>query len=214
MDILWHGHACFEVRGNGKTIVFDPHDGKSIGIKPPTCRADAVLVSHRQYDHSAVGSVKGNHRDFVCAEGSFDVGSIAVHGYRSRADDDCGAYRGGNVIYTAKMENMSVCHCGGLCETPPDEVTEALAGKTDIMFVPVGEFYTIGLRELAGFLDAVKPKVVVPMLYKTGGMTLPVNPLDDFLEIVCGEPPMRVGGRIELSCDDLPDISGCLIFER
>ena len=93
-------------------------------------------------------------------------------------------------------------------------VTEALAGKTDIMFVPVGEFYTIGLRELAGFLDAVKPKVVVPMLYKTGGMTLPVNPLDDFLEIVCGEPPMRVGGRIELSCDDLPDISGCLIFER
>ncbi|UCF09255.1 MAG: MBL fold metallo-hydrolase, partial [Thermoplasmata archaeon] len=51
--IRWHGHACFEI-GDGTTIVTDPHDGKSIGIKPPNTKADVVLISHDHFDHNCL----------------------------------------------------------------------------------------------------------------------------------------------------------------
>jgi len=44
VDIIWHGHACFEVRGQNSTIVFDPFGG--IGIPEPKAKADLVLCSH------------------------------------------------------------------------------------------------------------------------------------------------------------------------
>ncbi|HPP45766.1 MAG TPA: MBL fold metallo-hydrolase, partial [Methanomassiliicoccaceae archaeon] len=45
MKIAWHGHSCFEVH-DSLVVVTDPHDGKSIGIKPPVVKADICLISH------------------------------------------------------------------------------------------------------------------------------------------------------------------------
>ena len=77
MIIRWHGHACFEI-SNNHVIVTDPHDGRSIGIKPPQVKADLILVSHGHFDHNSVktvskGSTKvidspGNHEEFEIKE--------------------------------------------------------------------------------------------------------------------------------------------------
>ena len=57
LKIRWHGHSCFEIK-NEKTIVTDPHDGKSIGIPAPNVEGDIILVSHDHYDHNSVKSVE------------------------------------------------------------------------------------------------------------------------------------------------------------
>ena len=62
MIVTWHGHSCFEVKDR-IVVVIDPHDGKSIGIKPPVVKADIVLVSHDHFDHNCTRIVKG---DFTC----------------------------------------------------------------------------------------------------------------------------------------------------
>ena len=69
MKIRWHGHACFEI-SDGKTIVTDPHDGKSIGIAPPVVKADIVLVSHDHFDHNCARIVKGENIKVVNTSGS------------------------------------------------------------------------------------------------------------------------------------------------
>ena len=56
--IKWHGHACFEVKIDEKTLAFDPHDGVSLGIPTPSFKADIILVSHDHFDHNAVNVVK------------------------------------------------------------------------------------------------------------------------------------------------------------
>jgi len=55
VDIIWHGHACFEVRGQNATIVFDPFGG--IGIPEPQANADIVLCSHSHRDHNNIRPV-------------------------------------------------------------------------------------------------------------------------------------------------------------
>ena len=64
MRIKWHGHACFEINTGDTTIVLDPHDGKSLGIKTPSATADLVLMSHDHYDHNASRSIQGNFKIF------------------------------------------------------------------------------------------------------------------------------------------------------
>src|SRR5512137_1121191 len=59
MRIIWHGHACFEVQDR-LTVVMDPHDGKSLGIKAPQAKADIVLVSHDHFDHNCTRVLKGD----------------------------------------------------------------------------------------------------------------------------------------------------------
>ena len=30
MNIIWHGHSCFEITGKDGTIVFDPYQANSV----------------------------------------------------------------------------------------------------------------------------------------------------------------------------------------
>ena len=53
MFIRWHGYSCFEFADDRVRMVMDPHDGKSIGIWPPTVAANLVLCTHNNYDRNA-----------------------------------------------------------------------------------------------------------------------------------------------------------------
>ena len=55
VEVIWHGHACFELRGTRATILLDPFGG--IGIPEPWAEADIVLCSHSHPDHNNVGPV-------------------------------------------------------------------------------------------------------------------------------------------------------------
>ncbi len=213
MDVIWHGHSCFEIQGENLTVVLDPHDGKTIGIKPPVCSADIVLVSHLHSDHSAVKIVRGNHKDIICEVGKIDIDGLDITGYPSFHDEEQGAERGTNVIYKFKMEGMVFCHCGDLGDIPSQEVMNELH-DVDILFVPVGEVFTIRLDKLDTFIKAVKPKIIVPMHYRVGGLTLPINTIDDFLEYIDSDSVIYVGNEVELTSDDVTEFMGCWVFDR
>jgi len=93
MIIRWHGHACFEI-SNGRTIVTDPHDGKSIGIKPPQVKADLVLVSHGHFDHNSVKTVSKGSTKIISTVGKFEELGIKVKGVKAFHDNAGGERRG------------------------------------------------------------------------------------------------------------------------
>ncbi|MDR3283476.1 MAG: MBL fold metallo-hydrolase [Candidatus Methanoplasma sp.] len=213
MLIRWHGHACFEFEDSGVTVLTDPHDGKSIGIKPPVSSAGVVLVSHNQYDHNAVRVVRGEHEDVVAEPGKRNIRGIDIEGFSTFHDEEGGTLRGSNVMYRFEMDGISVCHCGDLGDIPSDETMDELKG-TDIVFVPVGEVYTIPLPKLLQFLERIGAKVVVPMHYRVGGLTIPLNNIDAFMENVPKEAAVYVGNEVELSAEDLAEFSGVWVFDR
>ncbi|MDR0523670.1 MAG: MBL fold metallo-hydrolase [Candidatus Methanoplasma sp.] len=213
MKIRWHGHSCFELVGSGVSVLTDPHDGKSIGIRPPVSSASVVLVSHGHYDHNAVRVVRGDHADIVAETGRKTVCGMDFEGFPSFHDEEGGAVRGSNVIYRFEMDGISVCHCGDLGDAPSAEVMDAIRG-VDILFVPVGEVYTIPVKKLMGVIGDIGAKIVVPMHYRVGGLTIPLSSLDAFLENVPEESVVYVGNEVELLAEDLSEFMGVWVFDR
>ena len=51
MNIIWHGHSCFEITGKDGTIVFDPYQANSVpGLNSLKLKANLVLCSHEHDD--------------------------------------------------------------------------------------------------------------------------------------------------------------------
>ena len=182
VEVIWHGHACFEIRGKDVTIVADPFTG--IGLPEPVASADIVLCSHSHRDHNNVAPVKKNGG--VVLElfvGSQTVNNLSVKGVASFHDDSMGTVRGKNSIYVFTVDGVTFCHLGDLGHVlSPQQVKEI--GKIDVLFVPIGGFFTIGPETAESVYKALGPKIVIPMHYKRAGMSPnfdKLHTLDDFL---------------------------------
>lgn len=214
MLIRWHGHSCFEFGCELGTVLIDPHDGKSIGIKPPSPRnTSVVLMSHDHYDHNMARVISGEHKDFLGKIGKFKAGPFEFEGIQSYHDDEQGSKRGMNSIYKFKIDGITICHCGDLGAIPDNKAMDKIRGS-DILFVPVGANYTMGLPEVREFIDRANPRVIVPMHYRVFGLCIALLPLDDFLTMIPSENIDYVGNEIDLSYDELPEHSECWVFDR
>jgi L-ascorbate metabolism protein UlaG (beta-lactamase superfamily) len=211
MQIRWHGHSCFEI-ADSVTVVTDPHDGKSLGIKPPSVSADVVLISHDHFDHNSFKTIRGSHKVVFAFVGEFEFNGQIFHGIETDHDEVNGKKRGKNVIYTTSMDGISICHCGDLGEIPSDNVLEQIAG-VDILMVPVGGIYTMENPKLKTFIDKVGPRVIIPMHYRVGGLSIPLNSVDTFLESL-DHSVEHVGNEIDVSLDELPSETTVWVFSR
>lgn len=213
MQVKWHGHSCFEYSDGNLTVVIDPHDGKSIGIRAPHTSADIVLMSHDHYDHNASRMIGGDHKDHIFHVGKFESRGMTFHGLPTFHDGEGGKLRGLNTMYVFQMDGISVCHCGDLGDIPSENVLKSIH-NIDLLFLPVGGVYTMEKDVVKKFIELVEPKVVVPMHYRVGGLTVPVASIDDFLSMIPEDNVVYVGNSIDVMKDELPDSKECWVFDR
>ena len=201
--LIWHGHSCFELRDSeGNSIVIDPHDGGSIGLKPPKASADAVLITHEHFDHNAFNVVsKKDTLVYSMKEGEFKVLGHNVRGFRFFHDKSKGRRRGYVIAYLIDIEGVHFLHLGDIGHIPSN--TDIL-GDIDVMMVPVGGTFTIDAREAKELMDLIRPKATIPMHYWIRGVNLPLAPLDTFLKLVKGYELIRLpGSKWEISKEEI-----------
>ena len=191
MKIVWHGHSCFSVKTEGGTAVFDPYtDGIVPGLSPLSLTADAVYCSHDHDDHNAVDKVTLSGR-----EPSFSVEEIPCF-----HDGVRGLKRGKNTIRILSAEGLRVAHLGDLGHVLKGAALEKLRG-VDALLIPVGGFYTIDAPTAKQVVDAVSPRVVIPMHYRLGGMGFDViSELSAFTSL-CGNVIEYDTDTLELTAD-------------
>lgn len=209
MRIIWHGHSCFEV-SDKVTVVIDPHDGKSLGIKTPSVRADVLLISHDHFDHNCSRIVKG---DFVTMRepGKKELKGVKVQGLPAYHDDAEGTKRGKVTLFRFEIGGIRFCHCGDLGQDLSDQQVQAL-GKVDVLFVPVGGVFTLDGAGAQRLVDRLQPKVVVPMHFRIGGLSLSIQTVDGFLAGIPENRVRRVGNEVELEKEDLPEDTEYWVF--
>ncbi len=204
MKIRWHGHACFEV-ADDVVVVTDPHDGKSLGIPPPSVRGDIILVSHNHFDHNSVKSVRGASSRVYDRPGSYTDGRVRILGVESYHDEVEGQKRGRVVMFRFEMNGLTVCHLGDLGCVPGREALDALDG-VDVLFVPVGNIFTIDASRAWEVVRLLNPLVAIPMHYRVGGLSLSIKTLDPFLAQASGAAEVvNVGNEIVFEIPDLPE---------
>jgi L-ascorbate metabolism protein UlaG (beta-lactamase superfamily) len=201
LQIRWHGHACWEITNN-ITLVTDPHDGKSIGIPAPSVMGDIVLVSHDHYDHNSVKTVEKEGTKVVLDGRKRTIDDIEISGIDSFHDDDMGSKRGTNIIYKFVIDEVKFCHLGDLGHELDDEAVEKI-GDVDILFVPIGGTFTVDDKGAWSVINKIQPKIIVPMHYKIGGLSLPIAGIDAFLA-QAKHKVIHVGNEIDIEKEDLP----------
>jgi L-ascorbate metabolism protein UlaG (beta-lactamase superfamily) len=186
------------------TIVTDPHDGKSIGIKSPNVKADIVLISHDHFDHNHFRVVAGRETKVFNREADTTKNGIRIQSMRVFHDDASGSKRGDNLLFKFTVDGLSFCHLGDLGHLLDENATMKIS-PIDILFIPVGNVFTIGPEDAWKVINKLKPKVAIPMHYRVGGLSLSIKPIDPFLEEASPDSVVRVGNEIDFESEDLPE---------
>ncbi len=180
MKVKWIGHACFLIEGKEGRILTDPYDEK-VPYRPPDFSVDVVTVSHEHFDHNAVERVRGNPT-VIRGEGEQTAHGITFHGIASFHDEVKGGKRGKNTLFVFEIEGVRLAHLGDLGEPLAVDQVGALAG-VDVLFLPVGGFFTLGAEEGAALARRLPHvKVIFPMHFKTDRLAsdFPIAPVDNF----------------------------------
>jgi L-ascorbate metabolism protein UlaG (beta-lactamase superfamily) len=182
MQIKWLGHASFLITARDKKrILTDPYTaGNGINYGPINESSDIVTKSHNHSDHNNTKAIKGN--PIILAE----AGLHSAQGIELRAipvfhDEVQGSKRGNDLIFCFKMDGMKLCHLGDLGHLLDKQQLSAI-GPVDILFIPVGGYFTIDAKEATAVARSINPKLIFPMHYKTPKTEYPIAGVDEFLK--------------------------------
>jgi L-ascorbate metabolism protein UlaG (beta-lactamase superfamily) len=214
VKVLWHGHSCFELQGKTVTVVTDPFKG--IGIPEPKAAADVVLVSHGHRDHNNVKPVLGKDGEVLESfVGVKEVKGLTVKGVETFHDNSNGSRRGKNIVYTFGLDGVQFCHLGDLGHELTSSTVEDI-GKLDVLFVPVGGFFTIGPETATKVCEELNPKIIMPMHYRMPGLRARImfgflKTADDFSKGKSNVERIQ-GSSINVDADTLPKETKIIIL--
>jgi L-ascorbate metabolism protein UlaG (beta-lactamase superfamily) len=181
MKVKYLGHATFVITSNrGVKIITDPYEtGPDLTYGEITESADIVTVSHGHHDHNNVAAVKGNP-EVVSRAGRSVVKGIEFNGVASYHDEAGGRLRGGNIIFCFEVDGVRVCHLGDLGHRLDDKQLKEL-GSVDVLLIPVGGNYTVDAKVATEVCNQLKPRVVIPMHYRTEKGLAGISGVEGFL---------------------------------
>ncbi|BFH73605.1 MBL fold metallo-hydrolase [Sulfurisphaera javensis] len=162
------------------TILFDPHDGGSIGLPRPDVKADLILITHNHYDHNAYEIIP--HKEVKIKQyGEISYDSYIIEGIKAYHDKEKGKRRGETAIYkVTDSKGKTIVHMGDIGHIPSDEIIEKIKNP-DLLMIPVGGVITINANEAIEIINRVSPKIVIPMHYWIKGHLMPLDPIEPFL---------------------------------
>jgi L-ascorbate metabolism protein UlaG (beta-lactamase superfamily) len=210
VKVKWLGHAAFQLAFKGKRLLIDPWISNPLSpLKLEDLEGvDYVVVTHDHFDHlgeaeqiakkfnSTVIGVpelviplegKGlkvlgmNMGSFVDVEGAFRIALVpALH--------TCGA--GQPVGVVLEVDGLKLYHMGDTGYTSEFQAVKE-AFNPDVVFVPIGGYYTMGPKEAALAIKVLRPKIAIPMHYAT--FPVLVKTADGFVDAVKSlAPEVRV----------------------
>lgn len=206
MKITWYGHAAFKIlTTDGTRIIIDPYEpgafGGSLSYGRITDEADVVLTSHDHADHAYTKDIKGKYTRINKA-GVYDVNRVKITAIPTFHDQNQGRERGTNLFFLIAADGLRLGHAGDLGHVIDNDTAQSI-GDLDILLLPVGGFYTIDPNEATEVVDMLKPKVVIPMHYKTRKCDFPISSIEDFTKGKADVQSME-GTEFEVTRESLP----------
>jgi L-ascorbate metabolism protein UlaG (beta-lactamase superfamily) len=217
MNISWLGHSCFrlseKIEGQEVVVVTDPY-GKETGLFPPKIKTDVVTVSHDAADHANLDKISGNLTDnFIVFDrpGEYETRGVYITSITTPLSSKQ-KVAVPNIVFKFDFNGVSVAHLGDINTKLTDEQLEDL-GDVDILLIPVGGGETCDGSMAAEIVRAIEPRIVIPMHFKTDGVTWDVADEKKFLKEMGGTAAKEA--KLKISRKDLPeDTTKIIILEK
>jgi L-ascorbate metabolism protein UlaG (beta-lactamase superfamily) len=188
LHIRWYGQSAFLLSGE-QTVVIDPFGPMEMAAAhgivfdyPPieALDADLLLITHEHADHNAA-EVVSSSTVIRSTAGTHDSPVGEVIAIASEHDDAAGTARGPNTIFRFALDGIRFCHLGDFGQPALRPEQAKAIGEIDVLFIPVGDGPTVGGESAAQVVRTLKPRLVVPMHYRTPAISF-LDPPDAFLE--------------------------------
>lgn len=189
MTISWLGNNGFRIQTKDVTLVMDLYDAEN-GLKAPRIGAADILT------FSSPDRVvkKGPQEAFVITgPGEYEIKGVFIYGHAVN----------GTVIYIVNVEGMQLVHLGMLKnEEIPSEALDHME-QADILFLPVGGGNVLDAKAAVRVAQNIEPRMIIPMMYKTQGVTGNLASVDAFLKEM-GTKDGETVDKLKVSLKDLP----------
>jgi L-ascorbate metabolism protein UlaG (beta-lactamase superfamily) len=201
LNLTYFSHSCFYLHDGTNKVVIDPYlsDNPNAPVNPDQVDVDFIALTHGHGDHigDAIWMAKNNEATIIavnelanycaaqdCMTHNMHIGggfnfpfgrlkfTIAHHG--SSTND--WKYLGQPAGIVIKMGGQTVYHCGDTGLFLDMKLIGEL-DKIDIMLVPIGDNFTMGIDDAVKAVEFVQPGLAVPMHYNTFPV-IQANPLE------------------------------------
>lgn len=212
MKIKFYAHASFRLEGQDLTVITDPYmpGPKGAGYEPINEAADVVIrSSDDDRFHNDPSHIIGDPIVITTTEGDAEVKGLMIKTFPVMESLEH-EYIGGrapmdNAMYHFSLDGLRILHIGDIGDAFTPEHIEALKGNVDIMLALTGEHATISLDNLEAGINAIQPKVVIPMHYWHERGVLDIEPVSKFAERYPDDQVTWVGEtEMEITPDTLP----------
>ena len=211
MKVQWFGQAAFLlVSASGLRVITDPYD-PAIGYGDIDEVADVTTVSHDHRDHNYIDALKGTPQ-VVKGTGLQEAKGVRFKGIATFHDKSEGGERGNNTIFCFSLDGVRICHLGDLGHMLSGEQLAEI-GEVDLLLIPVGGRATIDAAEASELVAQLRPRVAVPMHFKTEKAGLRFGEVDDFL---AGKADVRRlnSSEFEVKVEGLPPASQIVVLQH
>ncbi len=182
MTITWFGLSSFKLVGKDITIITDPFGNKT-GLSPVRGAADVVILSNPELDWSNNLSSISGEPFVISGPGEYDIKGSFIIGAPAENRD-----LGKNTVYGIELEDVRIAFFGSFNQNQlTDEQKVALEGS-DIVLIPVGGKQLLDSELAAKIATQLEPYYIVPHSFKTPGLTLDLEKLDNFTKEMGGKP--------------------------
>lgn len=179
MNISWFGLSSFKIIGKDIIIITDPF-GSSSGLTAVRGAADIVISSDPENTLCNNFSSITGEPFIITGPGEYDIKDAFIIGTRSGRDSK-------QTIYQIEIEDIRIAFIGQVKQTElTDSQKEVLEGA-DIVLIPIGGGDTMEYNEAVKISTKLEPFIVVPHTYKTPGVTVNIEKLDNFLKEMGGK---------------------------
>jgi L-ascorbate metabolism protein UlaG (beta-lactamase superfamily) len=198
LKLTYISHSAFVISDGTNTIAIDPFitGNPTATIKAEDVKPNFIVLTHAHGDHlgDAIELAKANNSTIIC------VNELAIHlgakGLKAHP-----MHLGGEFSFPFGSIKLTIAHHGsindeGMFMGPPCGAIIAIGDKKvyhtgdtglfldmkligeisnpDVMLLPIGNNFTMGIDDAVRAVDFVKPKLAIPMHYNT----FPIIPAD------------------------------------
>ena len=225
MKLTWYGWASFGLEDSaGLRVVTDPYDPETSGFKPFQDAADVVVMSSDNDDFhcnahlvpkspgaeviNALEVARGGGAR-TCHGVSFRAIEAMEHLQHDRHDPDQ------NAMYRFQLDGLEFGHMGDI-GNPLTEAQIDFFDGVDVLFALAGGFPVIEVSEVRRVADAVRPKYVVPMHFRTLCFKLRNSHwITEFLQSFPEEEvDFAFASSVELTAESLPSETRGLVLDH
>jgi len=168
--VTYLSHACFEIKDVDHTVLIDPFFDKQNPNAPRYLgKPDIILITHEHFDHVtaeqftamvvAPPTMAGKFKRMTIMEREESKLVEGVSVSMIGASHKQSKYPAG---YVFELGGVRFAHLG---DTYLDGVRPLQ--NIDVLFIPIGGFFTMNVEEAVAALDIINPEVAIPMHFNT-----------------------------------------------